>query len=70
MNYNKYSYDGPVEDAVTGRCVTRQWRSETHAVSKDKARSNLMFQYKKEFGLERNVRVRLPGEIKTHIRKD
>lgn len=70
MGYDKYYYNGPVEDANTRKCLIRNWYAETHAVSKEKARNNFMHQYRDEFGLERNVRIKLPGEIKMSMRKD
>lgn len=56
---NKYTYEGPVNEF--GRCARSHWRAATFAVSSDKARSNLMFQYKKEHGLPINTKIDLPG---------
>lgn len=58
---NVYSYSGPVEEF--GRCVTRQWSAQTRATSEKEARSNLSYQYKKQFKKAVNVRVNLPGKI-------
>ena len=59
---NKYSYDGPVR--VHDKLVTDHWRGETMAVSENKARSNLCYQYKKTHNLIAKVKVTLPGEIR------
>lgn len=60
--YRKYSYDGPVEEF--GKCVTRRWVGTTSAVSEAKARCNLIYQYKKEFGRIPATKITLPGKIK------
>lgn len=65
---NKYTYDGPVTEF--GRCVTDRWQGSTYAVSEKKARSNLAYQYKKEFGKVPSVKVNLPGEIILADRKE
>lgn len=59
---NRYSYDGPV--MVFGDCVRNRWKSETMAVSPEKARSNLAYQYKKLTHRAPDSRVRLPGAIR------
>ena len=61
MNYCKFTYEGPVEEF--GRCVTPKWRASTYAVSEVKARSNLAYQYKKQFNRAPNVKVTLPGKL-------
>lgn len=66
--YNKYSYDGPVEEF--GKCVTTRWTASTLAPSEAKARSNLAYQYKKEYGKIPNTKVTLPGKIVMSVRKD
>lgn len=58
---NKYAYDGPVLEF--DRCVTSRWQGTTYAPSKSKARSNLAYQYKKQFGRTPSVRITLPNEI-------
>ena len=58
---NKYSYDGPVR--VMDKCVTDRWKGETMAVSENKARSNLAYQYKKSHNLISSAKVTLPGQI-------
>ena len=43
--YHKYTYDGPVLEFDT--LVASHWKGETMAPSKQKARSNLAYQFKK-----------------------
>jgi len=57
----RYSYNGPV--AKFGKTV-ESWKGETMAPSIAKARSNLIFQYKKAAGLAPNTAISLPGKIK------
>lgn len=57
----KYSYDGPV--CQFDRCVAHRWRAETYAVSKEKARSNMIYQFKKANNLLANTKISLPGEV-------
>lgn len=58
---NRYSYIGPVMEF--DRCVERSWEGETVAVSEKKAKSNLIFQWKKAHGRTANSRITLPGEL-------
>lgn len=44
-------------------CVTDHWSGETTAVSEAKAKSNLIFQYKKKYNLSPGSRVSLPGKL-------
>lgn len=44
-----YSYTGPV--TMFDRCVANYWKGETYASSEKKAKSNLVYQYKKQNGL-------------------
>lgn len=60
-NY-KYIYDGPVLEF--GRLVMERWLGETIAPSKNKARSNLAYQYKKQNSRLPGTKIELPGEIK------
>ena len=43
---NKYSYNGPVMEF--DRCIANKWQGETMAVSEKKAKSNLVYQFKKK----------------------
>ena len=57
-----YSYDGPVMKFDT--CIQQSWSARTFAVSEKKARSNLVYRYKKEHGFTSNASIKLPGELK------
>lgn len=57
----KYSYDGPVEEF--GKCITNRWQGVTYAISERKARSNLAYQYKRQFKKVTNTKVNLPGKL-------
>lgn len=61
-DYNRYLYEGPVMEF--NRCIDNHWVGETYAVTKTKARSNLVYQYKKEYGKVPATKISLPGEIK------
>ena len=43
---NQYLYDGPVMEF--GTCISNRWQGTTYAVSERKARSNLVYQFKKK----------------------
>ena len=58
---NLYLYDGPV--TVFGTTVRRRWKASTYAVSDRKAKSNLMYKYKKQNNLVATSKIELPGEI-------
>ena len=60
--YKQYSYDGPVMEFE--RCVANNWHGTTYAVSEKKARSNLVYQYKRDNGKIPATRISLPGKIK------
>lgn len=60
--YHKYVYDGPV--MFFDKLVADHWRAETMAPSKQKAKSNLSYQAKRQLNLIAGTRVTLPGEIK------
>lgn len=57
---NKYTYNGPV--MMFGRWVAN-WKGETMADSEKKAKSNLIYQYKKKNKLVPSAKVNLPGEL-------
>jgi hypothetical protein len=56
-----YRYNGPV--ICFGRCIANKWSSETFAVSEKKAKSNLIFQFKKQNGLLPGTIITLPGKL-------
>lgn len=58
---NRYFYNGPVMEFHN--CVQRDWLGETFAVSEKKARSNLIYQWKKKHNRCVNSKISLPGEL-------
>ena len=58
---HQYSYDGPVMEFDT--CVSARWKGSTYAVSENKARSNLAYQFKKKHNRVPGTRITLPGKI-------
>lgn len=58
----EYSYEGPVMEF--DKIVANNWKSSTVATSEAKARSNLAYQFKKQFGKTPNSKITLPGKIK------
>lgn len=58
---NQYLYDGPVMSFNT--CVASRWKAYTYAVSENKARSNLAYQFKKETGKIPSTKISLPGKL-------
>lgn len=56
-----YSYSGPVLEF--DRIVSNRWSAQTYATSEAKARSNLIFQFKKETGRAPRSKITLPGKI-------
>lgn len=61
MDYAEYSYNGPVMEFE--RCIANNWQASTYAVSEKKARSNLVFRFKKEHGKQAGSKISLPGKI-------
>lgn len=57
----QYTYNGPI--CIFGRCVESHWKGTTYAISEKKARSNLIYQYKKQTGKTPAAKVELPGKI-------
>jgi len=58
----RYFYKGPVMEF--GKCIAFVWHGTTCAVSEKKARSNLVYQFKKEFGKLPGAKISLPGKIR------
>ncbi len=58
---NRYAYDGPVMEFE--RCVANRWQSSTYAISEKKARSNLVYQFKKQNNRLPNTKITLPGKL-------
>lgn len=61
LNPFEYGYDGPV--LLFDKVVTSRWEATTRAPSEKKARSNLIFRFKKEHGYAPNIKITLPGVI-------
>lgn len=57
----KYSYKGRVK--IFGNTVNSGWTAQTYAVSAEKAKSNLAYQYKKTHNLVAATKVELPDEL-------
>lgn len=58
---DKYTYNGPVR--MYENVLTSHWKAETVAESEAKARSNLVYQYKKTHGLDMFTKITLTGKI-------
>lgn len=56
-----YEYNGPV--VVFDKCVENNWKASTYAVSEEKARSNLAYQYKQKTNRVPRTKVVLPGKL-------
>lgn len=57
----KYTYSGPVMEFE--RCVQDRFVAETFAVSAQKARSNIIYQWKVKNGRTPSSKITLPGKI-------
>jgi len=60
---NQYMYDEPVMEFDT--CVANRWQGSTYAASEKKARSNLVYQFKKKTNRIPSTRITLPGKVVT-----
>ena len=61
MNAKKYRYRGPVMSV--DRCIQEDWEGETMAVSEGRAKSNLMFRWKKQHGYLPDYPISLPQSL-------
>lgn len=61
-DYYKYVYDGPVMEF--DRLIEEHWHGETMATNEKKARSNLIYQFKKFNYRLVGTKITLPGKIK------
>lgn len=57
-----YLYEGPVLEF--DRVIANNWMSKTWAPSEKKARSNLTYQFKKQFNRAASAKITLPGKIR------
>lgn len=58
---HQYKYDGPVMSFDD--CVSNRWQGSTYAVSEKKARSNLIYQFKKKNNRIPGAKITLPGKL-------
>jgi hypothetical protein len=58
---NQYYYEGPVKEF--DMCIVNNWEGRTLAVLEKKARSNLVYQFKKEYKKGINTKITLPGKL-------
>ena len=58
---NTYYYSGPVMEF--DRSIADKWEGSTRAVSKNKARANLTYQYKVSNGKAPRSKITLPGKL-------
>ena len=58
----KYIYEGPVMEF--GRIIDNCWHGETMAISPSKAKSNLIFRFKKQHNKIAGAKIELSGEVK------
>lgn len=57
----QYIYKGPVMEF--DRCVANVWEASTYAASESKARSNLVYRFKKSTNRMPTCKITLPGKI-------
>ena len=57
----QYRYEGPVMRFAS--CLQCRWTATTVAATEAKAKSNLVYRYKKENGLLPNAKITLPGKL-------
>lgn len=60
-----YTYDGPVMEF--GKVVANRWTGGTFAPSEARARSNLTYQFKQQYGRTPNTKITLPGKIQQNV---
>ena len=56
-----YLYDGPVMEFE--KVICDRWVSKTWAPSEKKAKSNLTYQFKKQFNRTAATKITLPGKV-------
>lgn len=59
-----YWYDGPV--MKFDQCIMWNWKASTYAATEGKARSNLIYRFKKQYGLAITSKISLPGKLATN----
>lgn len=58
---NKYTYNGPVMEFDT--CIASNWQASTYAESERKAKSNMIYQFKKKNNRVPGTKISLPGKV-------
>ena len=58
-----YFYDGPVLEFE--KIIDNHWSASTRAESEKKARSNLAYQFKKQYGKVPQSKITIPGKLIT-----
>lgn len=58
----RFIYEGPVMEF--GKLLTDRWKGETITPTESKARSNLIYQFKRQNNRIVGSRITLPGKIK------
>lgn len=61
QQHKQYTYSGPVIEF--DKCIERNWKASTWAMSEKKALSNLSFRYKRDHNRAANSQITLPGKI-------
>lgn len=56
-----YSYDGPVLEF--DRIIANHWKASTRAESEKKARCNLAYQFKQQYGKIPRSKITIPGKL-------
>ena len=56
-----YSYDGPVLEF--DRIIANHWKASTRAESEKKARCNLAYQFKEQYGRVPRSMIAIPGKL-------
>ncbi|MCD8119701.1 MAG: hypothetical protein LUE29_09550 [Lachnospiraceae bacterium] len=57
----QYAYSGPVMEFDI--CIANKWESATWAPTEKKARSNLVYQFKKKNNRLPSAKITLPGKL-------
>lgn len=56
-----YSYEGPI--MLFDKIIDEKWSGKTQAVSEARARSNLLYRFKKSNNYMPNVKLTMPGKL-------
>lgn len=56
-----YRYDGPVLEF--DKIISNHWKASTRAESEKKARNNLAYQFKAQYGKAPRSKITLPGKL-------